>query len=401
MRQTYKPLKRKESKAFALNKKTLTKEYGHHIPLDDDEMENIDQYWKTAEYELGEDKFASFSSEIGSLSDLEFVDELNKGRNVEEVKGAELKDGNPINDFSADRGIFELHDKGEKEPGNASLGDSVVEKVNFSKCTSPLKYRKSFDNEFVKDFNTANISGMSESVIGAKDRNADGFFKEEGSEDASYKLSSQEENVDDDSNIPSSGSDTKSVDESFLLNKMKKSVKLDLYTMRPIEDKRVSEETRADGEGFDNCEGNVGEESLDSSNKRESAHSKQEVAKSHEREDDIMSTLLEFKEPADERDIVVPGIEYLHKEQDGLNFLLRSGDMETGILYLSRDSFIKEEKASQSFSIYVIKGSISVEVGKHTAHVKKGGMALIRRGWIYSLRANGKRGNSLFVSYAI
>ncbi|KAF7683144.1 hypothetical protein TCON_1644 [Astathelohania contejeani] len=311
MRQTYKPLKRRESKAFALSKKTIEKDFGNVIPLDEDKLENIDEYWEKAKEELDDS--------ILSIDDM-VSDEVSQ---VDDIKKEEKKESM-------------IHDEFKRN------------------------YKKSFDKEFTSNFDTAEVTGISESVIMEENDTCDRGNDENMRNIIENKETSEHTEIYNENELLCDEDASKASIEEIKQPNIKKRKKTEDFQlkdpsiMEELEKKpRKQNEHRKNG-GYTICSG-----------------------------------------------VAIGNIPSMVREKNELIPLIRNAVIETGLMYLNYGAYIKDELANETFSIFVIKGTLNIKTEGNEFVIKKGDVAIIQKGWVYEIIGMGRNGNSLLINYCI
>ncbi|KAI5169734.1 hypothetical protein PAEPH01_0953 [Pancytospora epiphaga] len=81
--------------------------------------------------------------------------------------------------------------------------------------------------------------------------------------------------------------------------------------------------------------------------------------------------------------------------------LVCTNEINTAIMELDFLAYTNEESSEKAFSIFVLRGNVEIQTKSTTASLKKGEATVVGEGDVYSLSCKSKNGASLFLSYAL
>lgn len=336
MRNSYRPLKRRQSKAFALRRQELAQK--EEASIEGNQTENVSDFWNAATSKLQ-------------------IDET-----------VVVKKENDVRDM-----------------------------------------KKSFDDEYLKDLMNAEISGVSESAI----------CKEEN-QSVIKSLSLGVENVVeffDDEKMSLSG-----VDGSELLSFNKENMDIveserkNINFEYKVEDKKRRKKNKKGGSVKNNRAykkiDNESEDKLtlkiENTNDLEntSQGSEQHEVLYSEFDDSIKTDGSLSIEPVsfikNVGDLAyINNINEINSSKNQVAYLLQNKDIETSIIFLKQGSYVKKSTADKSFSLFVIKGCIRIEVDEKEVILKKYGLVVINKNEEYFVSNIGKSEATLYLTYSI
>ncbi|KAM0688225.1 hypothetical protein COBT_000523, partial [Conglomerata obtusa] len=91
----------------------------------------------------------------------------------------------------------------------------------------------------------------------------------------------------------------------------------------------------------------------------------------------------------------------IENNNNNMNFLIGTKDIETGIIILKNEAYVEKIKADKSFSVLVIKGAIKIAINNIEFVLKKHGMVVVEKEQEYEIKGTDGYTSSLFVSYSL
>lgn len=99
------------------------------------------------------------------------------------------------------------------------------------------------------------------------------------------------------------------------------------------------------------------------------------------------------------------GLEILNSnelaKQNKVNALVCTDMMNTAVMSLDFMAYVRDEVADKTFSIYLVKGAVEIEVDRRKSNMRKGEVTVIAEGSNYSMSSMSKTGSMLFLTYAL
>ncbi|ADM11154.1 uncharacterized protein Eint_030080 [Encephalitozoon intestinalis ATCC 50506] len=99
--------------------------------------------------------------------------------------------------------------------------------------------------------------------------------------------------------------------------------------------------------------------------------------------------------------VAVTNISALYRGRSAFEPLVASTMLETAILFLNNLAFIKPEKAVCNFSIFMIKGTVCIEMGHDKVILKRGSICIIEKGDVYSISNSFGTRCTILLTYSI
>lgn len=365
MRPSYKPIKRRESKAFALRRQTLKQKKGDDETFNES-IENIDDYWKVASQKLAID---STLTECSIVNNQLFSD---------------------INENN--------YDQNKQIQTNA-----------------PSFYSKSFKNEFEEEIQKVNVSGISDSVECV-------FDKKINNENTKMSDESNFDNNDFDmcelseskiqEDVEKRSDDT---DEKTIINKKEEKInaKKDNYHVKKMVQSRKSKGI-TNNKNTDNKKIEyISKDTLNKNSKDINKIGKNTLMNIKDKnkisKDKTNSKTKENVYANDTSSFIknqnnclfIGDIQKIERNKNQMNFLIETDAIETGIIFLNDSAFVEEIVADKSFSLLVLKGAVNVKIEDELFCLKKHGMTVVGKNKVYSIQGIEGYNSSIFISYSL
>lgn len=394
MQHNFKPLKRRQSKAFALRRQELTQRIDSSI--DTEKTQNISDYWNAATSKL----------------------------QIEET-------------------ILETKSKGVTKQATKKL--KTEEDKDKNKLVN-INMKKSFDEEYLKDLMDAEVEGVSESamVMEGERRYSDvsvhnssktcvdnviDFFEEDDSNVHMLKdsnimsfnkgdikiLDNNNDNNNDDYGVYNNDSGNDNNDNSvnvsnhsniMYLDKENRKIDIDdndyngdnmsnlhdsVINSRNKENMKIINTNKKDNLRFDfkvECE------------ELKKLKQIKEFESANSTENSNLSQNLSFIKTIGNSDYI-SNINEINGKKDRIAYLLQNQEIETSVIFLKGNSIVKKMLADKSFSLLLLKGHIMFVVNGNEITLKRFGLVLINKNDEYSIQNGGKSDSILFLTYAI
>lgn len=327
MRKTYKLPSGQGKQTMVYKKKTLGPKTRLNVTKDEDELENIDDYWKTAESVLKDDN----TIEIGETS-------IHRG----DVSISESSLGNEANVTMQSDTLFDIKSIRENLSARSKIQDSLGIKNNLDETGVSLN----------------------------------------GNESEHYALNRLEDEIDHEAEFESDNS------------------------------ARVQREPQ-----IDDMENELNEELIENGlrwgrNARKLINIRKKICLGNEKPPGFIKgvnigsrSMYEYRGKiscnAEGKKIAVTDISGLYNGKSGFKSLLESKTLETAIIFLNSSAFIKPEKAVFSFSVFVIKGAVCIEMNQDRITLKKGSLCIIERDTMYSVSNSSGKRCTMLLTYSI
>lgn len=296
MAKTYRPGSKPCREAKAYRRKTLDHGAGLNIPRDDDDLENIDEYWKTAESVLKDDSTAEIEETSIYKSD------------TEPRKGGEEADEQSDT-------LFDIRAIRESLSAKAVAGGAL--QCAGSPRTSSILENKAPPSSFRE--------ARSETCCSAESKGAEQTARLGFDSDAGMQADREV-------------SPAKEMGDRYR-NRVRS---LGAGHARPVQ--RAMAESREiyeyKGETLRNSEG---------------------------------------------KEVAVTNVSGLYKGRSAFEPLMACGGLETAVLFLNSLAFIKPERAICSFSMFMVKGTVCMEMGQDKIILKRGSVCIVEQGTVYSI----------------
>lgn len=371
MRPSYKPIKRRESKAFALRRQTIK-----HKKQDEDTfnetIENIDDYWKVASQKLAAD--STLIEEEYKSTDKAFFSEDEDKNETKEI---------PSTNFSET--LLE-----EKKTCEAQKNDTkkvTLDKANLRK--------KSFKEEFEKEVQKVNVSGISDSMDCEK-------YVENNLQMNSEKLGEIEniindENFDNSDFEPEYFSDSETKENINTKNKAKEKemAKSNTKKLQKVKTPKLETEiNKKESIKLDFDKMKLFDKQAIAKEKKHTKDSKKMVSNASKNDSSSFIKNQNYYS-------YIPNIEKIERNKNQMNFLIETDAIETGIIFLNDKAFVEEITADKSFSLLVLKGAVNVKIEDETFCLKKHGMTVVKKDQIYAIQGVEGYASSIFISYSL
>ncbi|TBU20960.1 hypothetical protein CWI38_0007p0110 [Hamiltosporidium tvaerminnensis] len=393
MRRTYKPLHRRESKAFALNKKEIQKDFGKFIKLDEDHLENIDEYWKIAAEELEK------SSSVDGFSDCN-LNEENKIK--EEETPFEQKEDTIYK--SEDSEEITGNDIEKQDQENEDINDKSINNISFnSNNSSSIVLNDTNLQEMESDLQLANSSAIPDEKF--QNENSENILTT-NSEFKENEKNFISKNLQYDLSILETSSETQSEKKD---KKIKKSISNFDFTTMKVANFSPNKKNKSIYNLKDEKTRNKKhkkEKKLSVHDKKTSTHKIKSGKHLFEIPSSNNSSIFEQKEIysssfTENSKFTVSNIKKLSKRNNTLVPLISTNSLETAIIFMEFGAKIVKEISPQDFSLYIIKGHLKIVNNGIEVDIKKDSICVIERDSVYSVEALGLKGNTFLVSYSI
>lgn len=328
MRKTYKPASRQDKLTKTYRKKTLDPKTRLNIIKDDDDLDNIEHYWKTAESVLKDDD----TIDIGETS-VYRSDACDSSKMVDEQHASTHSDT-----------LFDIK----------SIKESLSTRPRITQDSSaPLK-----------DFSVSEEKHVSSSF------GEDSGFDDYGLENASEMHNDSE----------FSGMDTHVSIEAEI--KHRKEFR--------EEQKRQSEEKRP-------------RPSPRSQDAKKSAIRKRLQSMGTPKTPEPAVPEYKGETISDSRgnDVAMTEISSLYGGRSAFDPLVATKQLETAVLFLNNLAFIKPERAACSFSVFMIKGAVCVEMNSDKITLKRGSVCVVEKGSTYSINNVSGTRCTILLTYSV
>lgn len=347
MKKTFKPMARTEKASHVYKKKTLNVTDDLNIKHDEDNLENVDEYWNAAASVLGNSTIANSTidtigddtvirEESDTLFDLNTIRRSVKGRRAEEGAAAPraLSRGPAIS--------------------SAPAGKLIAAK----RLTLKPEER---DSEEMVDMNELELKENANVYVQDPGRKAEITLEQSAgtrqeNEQVCHESQQAEGSGPDFVDIGDAIFDP--VDDHYLVSTEKSQVK---HTKEKIVKAKQMARARVAPKTY-------------SFAKRDAAAASQTIEVSDVKEVAAMNKIKP---------------------------LVCTNEINTAIMELDHLAYIENESSDKAFSIFVIKGQVDVRTGTKKKVIRKGQATVIGEGTVYSLSCLSKNGASLFISYAL
>ncbi|CAD26165.2 hypothetical protein [Encephalitozoon cuniculi GB-M1] len=101
------------------------------------------------------------------------------------------------------------------------------------------------------------------------------------------------------------------------------------------------------------------------------------------------------------KEVAVTSISGLYKGRSAFELLVTSDSLETAVLFLNNLAFIKPERAVCNFSVFMIKGTVCIEMGQDKIILKRGSICVIEKGTVYSISNSFGTRCTILLTYSI
>lgn len=347
MRKTYKPLARVEKASQMFRKKTLNVNDDLNIKHDDDDIENVDDYWSTAMSVIG-------NSTIDSIDNGSVTEPSDTLFNINDIRKS-IKTDEKIT--TKPQKVEELYRKSVNKANIGLKKDDEVPVENFNKGFDiPNGYKEEEKKEVtIKLFNMQD----DESLI---------------------RISDENENVDgyqDSSVLPAFDID---IDDIPVENKER---------YEEIEIKRLNK-----GEGMPALKSyNLNKTALKSNSNVELIKKQNSTERTRI---DGHNPKLSKKKQRFEIENIATGF-----KSNSVSPLLCTESMDIAVMNLEYLAFIEGHQTESAFSLFVVKGRIELTVSDKCKTLSKGNVLVVEKDEIYSLNCISRGGAILLLSYAL
>lgn len=89
------------------------------------------------------------------------------------------------------------------------------------------------------------------------------------------------------------------------------------------------------------------------------------------------------------------------KQKNGVSFLINNSDIETGVMYLKNGAYTNKENAYRSFCLLLLKGYVTLDVNGTQVCLKRNGMCVVSKGDLWSIKSHADNVSKIFVCYSL
>lgn len=409
MKKTYKPHSKQNKQVNSYRKKTIDPGVDLNIKKDDDNMENIDDYWHMAEYVMDDDKT---SNDIKNIP--KYAEDLVK-------KKAEKKDQS----FKKDKDQSSKKDKDQISKKDKKAKD-ISSQQDDSKKYFIENLESSVINE-VMDISTdgSKLTGDYKETLKKKKSETPKKSNKQKNEDTSGKdtlfdidniRESLSHNVLKKTSTQSNTSGLEINDEVGSINEISNSItnKSDMTPKKEMKkitkDKKSSKkELKENTDKLKKGKGKINETKKAKKKNTESDVTKTgktkltETKEKSKKRRSSVNELYDYKgEPLIGKNNKIYGmtkISSLFQGRSKLEPLITKKSLESGILFLKPGASIVDEKADVAFTIFCLKGTIEITINNEKFRVGRESCLYVEEDSSYDIIDKSRNGSSMFVTF--
>lgn len=385
MKKFYKPLARVEKASQIFKKKTLNVNDNLNVKHDDDDIENVEDYWNTAVSVIGNSTIDSIDHSIlTEVSDTLFNinnirksirNTLNEDKNKITIKQLEkdsikipeshfIRDQSTILDFAQEPEV-----KNFKNSNTSVNDDTDIQpwnQLDGSELIGKMKTKEALGN-FEKENKTNKVENIKENLI---EKPTTETLKDNETDNSVKKANQREINYFEDS-----GFDYNAEPALF-----------------PID--------------VSHSETNSMEVNINELEEKIKTESEMQVLKSFSTKKAAETSPVKKKVEKSKPTKRMSGSFVVEKASKGIRCnttspIVCSKTLNTAIMSFDYFAYCSEFKAENSFSLYVIKGQVQISVNDSKKIVKNGETTIIEKGDVYSIDCFSKNGAKLFLTFAL
>lgn len=410
MRKTYKPIARTEKAAQIYRKKTLAVTDNLNINHDEDDIEDLDEYWQAAQSVIG-------NRTIDSLDDTVITEQSDTLFNIKNIRKSLKPENNNLGSNKTRNGATDIKLREDKENqggefnmdkdfmvisrNKENANNSDLFELDTRATKKNVNNKENLIEEKIKqNFVLKKTVNSQESVDNdEKSRKEAICIEKMNKENTAHENEVKYEKTHTDLNNRTKEYKNKETNESEDKNKAELSKRR--LTLKPGDSDDITELNLSnvsdreapfdagsfDIEASDETENNIKNKSneTNSSMLKVKQLSRRKTPKTTKK--DPHSIVIENTKQAQKKNKVEP--------------LVCTDSLNTAMINLDYMAYIKNERAANSFSLFVMKGKISIKAANTVKQMKNGEATVIEKGQIYSLDCISEKGASLFVSYVL
>lgn len=362
MRKTYKPLARAEKASQMFRKKTLNVNDDLNIKHDDDDIENVDEYWSTAVSVIG-------NSTIDSIDNEKSTEPGDTLFNINNIRKS----------IQSDRNV--------QKPGTSEKLAKDLYRQSVNECRVPhentaedhTEHRKATIRKVVTSEEESSLvrlpggEDVSAGAITSEETNtghaiSDGFDMDPVISDDIASVIGQESTIKENPT-------NKLEDEASLKQGEKESGDMALKTFETIRASPKKKKEKASKKEHSEAENTSTFERT-----RVEAHNPKKQKRAHVFE--VESTTLNLR-----KNTIAP--------------LFCSISVDVATMTLDHLAYVDNYKTENAFSVYIIKGKIELTVNGKTKIAPKGSVSVVERDDVCSVNCISKNGAILLLTYAL
>jgi len=451
MKKTYKPISRTEQASQTFKRKTLNVGDALNVRHDDDNIENIDEYWNTAMSLIGNSTINSFNDTmVTEPSDTLFnIKEIRRSVKMFDIEkalepiemseeaNAEEKEEEDVN---VKEGEKENVKEGEKENVRDNETSKNVRDNETSKNLRDNETSKNLrDNETSKNLRDNEVNknanyerdGKGVNAINSKmeaenktsnETNRKGPKNERSSKtqpeeikEISFEIN--EGNLFEESQDSNGGNLSIELQESLQNSQQQDSLQqnsqqdsLQQNSQQDSLQQNSQQDSPQDSNETADGDSETGDQNSETKNEKfilenkemgkVKTFSKSSRPAQNGKEKGREKSKGHNKESAQNDEIIVEEIQGMEK-MNKIYPLVCSESINTAVMNLDFMAYIKDERSDKPFSIYVVKGKVKLRMGKYKEVIGKGNVTVIEKDVNYSMDCVSPNGAVLFLSYAI
>ncbi|KAI5149502.1 hypothetical protein ENBRE01_0945 [Enteropsectra breve] len=382
MRKTYKPIDRKDRASQMYRRKTLNVNDALNIQHDEDDIENVDAYWDTAVSVIG-------NSTIDALDDTVNTEQTDTLFNIKNIRQS-IRSKNPDRKlkYPKEEGKANILAKNTKLKAQKKLtlnpyDNDSDDLIDISALEAEEKMKENTSNlkkdvnEGKKRQNTQHESKAKEEES-SKNETLPNIAGNENNIGLSFDNYEPNISINSDANISYSETNEKQT-------KTKNNIKLSgnkepmLKAMKQGAAKKMKRSIERSEDGNDSRSSNT---------------------------DSVISTRKNKKSKKSLDDSRIKGSLLIENVKDSVMLnkvkpVVCSQSINTATIDFDYLAYIKNEKAENAFSIFVVRGNVEISTGTSSRMIKRGEVTVIEAGMVYSMQCLSKQGAVLFLTYVL
>ncbi|ELA41823.1 uncharacterized protein VICG_01175 [Vittaforma corneae ATCC 50505] len=382
MRKTYKPLARAEKASQMFRKKTLNVNDNLNIKHDDDDIENVDEYWSTAVSVIGNSTIDSIDNEKSiepsdTLFNINTIRKSIQGEgNIQKIRTSEEL-AEDLYRQSVDEGKILQKGLAESSTENSGIESSNREShTGYMKATIKKVVTSEEDSSLIRLPDGKDNSAEANNFDGTNSGYiiSDGIDMDPGIQNDTASMIGQESEIKENSMNRLGIETALKPDVKGDVNMALKSFK----TIKTSPKKKSSSTTRQ-------------------KEVSQKVHSEVESTSSFER------TRIEAHDPKKQKRSHIFEVEntVLNLNKNTIAPLFCSISVDVATMTLDYLAYVDNYKTENAFSVYIIKGKIELTVNGQTKIAPKGSVSVVERDDVCSVNCISKNGAILLLTYAL